>query len=114
MHGADGRLGQRLALRIGIIDARIHPGTLLHYLSEESQLAAGSPYFACQARLGQCGFQMGPLDDRRSGGLDRSSDATQKGALFLAGEIAVNGEGALRQRSRPLQVFGACGEELWL
>ena len=84
MHGTDGRLGQRLAVGVGIVDARVHPGTFFHYFGEESQLAAGSPHLAGQAGLGDRCFQIGPLDDGRRGCLDGGCDLAQKCAFVLA------------------------------
>ena len=46
VHGADGGLGQRLSVGVGVVDARIYPGTFFHHFSEEPQLAAGAAHLA--------------------------------------------------------------------
>ena len=104
MHGADGGLGQGLAVGVSVIDARVHPGAFFHYFRKEPQLITGSPHLALQASFGQCCFQVGPLDDGRRRSFDGGGNAAQKGAFFLARKLAVNGKGGLRQARRPLQI----------
>jgi hypothetical protein len=45
-------------------------------LGKESQLTAGSPYLTLQAAFGQCGFEIGTLDDCRGCRFDGRGDLT--------------------------------------
>ena len=80
-----------------VAEAGVAKGTFFHHFREKPQLTTGAPELAREACLRECSFQIRPLDNRRTDGLDSGSDATQKGALLLAGEVAINGKGTLRQ-----------------
>ena len=78
------RLGHRLALGIGVIDARIHPASFLGHRGEQAQLAGGAADFPLQARFRQAGFQIAALDEGGGVFLDQVGNAAQQGRAGFA------------------------------
>ena len=62
-HGAVVGLGQRLAVRLGAVDAGIHPGAFLDLFRKHPELADGTTRLSTKSRLGQRGLELATLHD---------------------------------------------------
>lgn len=104
-HGADVGPGQRLAIGLRGIDARVDPGAVFNKLREKTKLIDSASQLAFEARFRQSRFPIGARDHLRSGGIKASSDVAQEMRLFAARQLAINRERLFGQIGGEVHVF---------
>ena len=84
-HRAEIGLGQGLAVRDGVLDARVHPGAFFDEIGEHPELAGGAGGLTAHAGLRQAGFLRTAGGDVIHDGLDARGDGAEESGAFFSG-----------------------------
>jgi hypothetical protein len=96
--------GQRLAVRLGRVDAGFQPAAVAQHAGEHLQLAHGAAALAFEAGAGQAGLGHGADDQVVADRLDLGGDGFQEHGALLGRGGAVRAEGGRRQGGRLVEV----------
>jgi len=111
---ADIRLGKRLAVRFGGVDAGIHPGAFAHEGGEEPGLIDRAHPFRLAPGPGVPGFRRSPVEKCVTEGEGLVGDRFEEGRPLFRCCLSKGFEGIVRSLCREIDLFGRGLVEGWL